>query len=75
MVMWSPSAHQAMMPFLTTSAPPVATWMMTKHPAQNVFGVSSYECLNYAMQNRAEWQDKGEEIVAEMLNTLKKDEL
>lgn len=32
----------------------------------NVFGVSSDECLNYALQNRAEWQERGQEIVKEM---------
>jgi len=33
----------------------------------NVFGVSSDECLNYALRNRAEWQERGEGIVAEMI--------
>ena len=28
-----------------------------------VFGVSSDEYLNYALQNRAEWETRGEEIV------------
>ena len=32
----------------------------------NVFGVSSDEYLNYALQNRAEWEDRGKEIVEEM---------
>ena len=32
----------------------------------NVFGVSSDEYLNYALQNRAEWDDRGQEIVEEM---------
>ncbi|GKY96337.1 hypothetical protein MPSEU_000593400 [Mayamaea pseudoterrestris] len=32
-----------------------------------VFGVSSDECLNYAMRNRAEWEVRGEEAVAEMV--------
>lgn len=31
-----------------------------------IFGVSSDEYLNYALQNRAEWQERGEEIVEEM---------
>jgi 3'5'-cyclic nucleotide phosphodiesterase len=31
-----------------------------------VFGVSSYEYLQYAMNNRAEWANRGKEIVAEM---------
>lgn len=30
------------------------------------FGVSSDECLNYAMRNRDEWEARGEEIVEEM---------
>ena len=32
----------------------------------NVFGVSSDECLNYALQNRAEWEERGQEIVKEL---------
>ncbi|CAJ1964632.1 unnamed protein product [Cylindrotheca closterium] len=32
-----------------------------------VFGVSSDEYLNYAMENRQEWKEKGREIVAEMV--------
>ena len=33
----------------------------------NVFGVSSDEVLNYAMQNRTEWEAKGEGIVKGMV--------
>jgi len=32
-----------------------------------VFGVSSDEYLNYAQQNRREWEMRGEEVVAEMM--------
>ena len=32
-----------------------------------VFGVSSDEYLNYATKNRQEWEMKGREIVAEMV--------
>ncbi|CAB9517391.1 Receptor-type guanylate cyclase gcy [Seminavis robusta] len=35
-----------------------------------VFGVSSDECLNYAIQNRDEWKEKGQEIVAEMMQDV-----
>ena len=35
-----------------------------------VFGVSSDEYLNYALQNRAEWADRGEGIVREMIADL-----
>jgi 3'5'-cyclic nucleotide phosphodiesterase/Adenylate and Guanylate cyclase catalytic domain len=38
-----------------------------KLAACGVFGVSYFECLNYAQANRAEWQQKGHEIVAGML--------
>jgi 3'5'-cyclic nucleotide phosphodiesterase len=31
-----------------------------------VFGVSSYEYLQYALNNRAEWETRGKEIVVEM---------
>jgi hypothetical protein len=36
----------------------------------NVFGVSGDEYLNYALQNRAEWEQCGEEIVEEMMHHL-----
>ena len=36
----------------------------------NVFGVSSDECLNYALQNRAEWEARGQEILQEVLAQL-----
>jgi len=32
-----------------------------------VFGVSSDEYLNYAEQNRKEWELRGQEVVAEMV--------
>lgn len=35
-----------------------------------VFGVSSDECLNYAMKNRAEWKARGREVVAEMVKAI-----
>ena len=39
-----------------------------------VFGKSSDEYLNYALANRAEWERKGAEIVAEMVEKLKKNQ-
>jgi hypothetical protein len=36
----------------------------------NAFGVSSDEYLNYALQNRAEWEQCGEEVVSEMMKLL-----
>ena len=33
----------------------------------NVFGVSSDEYFNYAKLNRAEWEDRGKEIVQELI--------
>jgi 3'5'-cyclic nucleotide phosphodiesterase len=36
-----------------------------------VFGVSSSEYLDYAMSNRAEWEEKGEEAVQEMVANVK----
>ena len=35
-----------------------------------VFGVSSDECLNYAIRNRNEWKERGEQIVKEMLEEI-----
>lgn len=35
-----------------------------------VLGVSSDEYLQYAMKNRAEWSEKADQIVAEMLPKL-----
>lgn len=37
-----------------------------------VFGVSSDEFLNYATQNRREWETRGQQIVEEMVATLEK---
>jgi 3'5'-cyclic nucleotide phosphodiesterase len=37
-----------------------------------VFGVSSDEYLNYAIQNRDEWEQRGQTIVAEMMELLRK---
>jgi len=37
-----------------------------------VFGVSSDEYLNYAMQNRQEWEVKGLQIVEEYQESLSK---
>ena len=34
-----------------------------------VFGVSSDECLSYALMNREEWERKGEEVVARYVQT------
>ncbi|CAB9511628.1 Receptor-type guanylate cyclase gcy [Seminavis robusta] len=36
----------------------------------NVFGVSSDECLNYAMHNRREWEARGVEVTAEMIEEM-----
>ena len=33
----------------------------------NVFGVSSEEYLQYAIQNREEWAERGEELVKELV--------
>jgi len=35
-----------------------------------VFGVSSDEYLSYAMQNRAEWEERGKELVEEMAKKM-----
>ena len=35
-----------------------------------VFGVSSAEFLNYAVQNRAEWEERGQEIVTQLSESL-----
>lgn len=37
-----------------------------------VFGVSSDEYLNYAVMNRNEWEKKGKDVVASMIEKLKK---
>jgi 3'5'-cyclic nucleotide phosphodiesterase len=36
-----------------------------------VFGVSSDECLNYAVRNRKEWEEKGQSIVGEMVERIR----
>lgn len=37
-----------------------------------VFGVSSDEYLNYALQNRAEWEERGQDIVAMLVEEVTK---
>lgn len=39
-----------------------------------VFGKSSDEFLNYAVENRAEWEERGESVVAEMLMKIQEKE-
>lgn len=41
----------------------------------NIFGVSSDECLNYALENRNEWKEKGEAIVAQMVQELEEQDV
>jgi hypothetical protein len=36
-----------------------------------VFGVCSDECLNYALENRQEWESTGEEVVKDMVKRYK----
>ena len=38
-----------------------------------VFGKSSDEYLNYALQNRKEWESRGQEVVAEMLEAINRE--
>ena len=40
-----------------------------------VFGVSSDEYLNYAQKNRKEWEVKGRQVVAEMVQKRKEAEI
>jgi hypothetical protein len=35
-----------------------------------VFGAASDECLNYAISNRCEWKEKGEQVVAEFIGSV-----
>ena len=35
-----------------------------------VFGVSSAEFLNYAIQNRAEWEERGQDVVKQLSERL-----
>jgi len=39
-----------------------------------VFGKSSDEYLNYAQKNRREWEIRGEEVVQEMVESIRKEE-
>ncbi|CAJ1940156.1 unnamed protein product [Cylindrotheca closterium] len=39
-----------------------------------VFGKSSDEFLNYARSNRAEWESRGEDVVREILESIKQEE-
>jgi hypothetical protein len=38
----------------------------------SVFGTSGEECLNYALKNRDEWAECGEDIVEEMIQDLRR---
>jgi hypothetical protein len=38
-----------------------------------VFGVSSDEYLSYALQNRKEWEERGEEMVKTMVRNIRKE--
>mmetsp|Transcript_20754 Transcript_20754/g.48157 ORF Transcript_20754/g.48157 Transcript_20754/m.48157 type:complete len:108 (+) Transcript_20754:207-530(+) len=40
-----------------------------------VFGVSSDEYLNYALQNRKEWEERGQEVVASMKQAVEEQTL
>jgi nitroreductase len=40
-----------------------------------VFGVSSDEYLSYALQNRKEWEERGEEMVKEMVKEARRRDL
>ena len=44
--------------------------LATKLKECNVFGVCSDEYLDYALKNREEWEERGEEIVATMMAEL-----
>jgi hypothetical protein len=37
--------------------------------------VTSDENLNYATQNRKEWEERGREVIAEMMQNIQKEEL
>jgi hypothetical protein len=40
-----------------------------------VFGVSSDEYLSYALQNRKEWEERGEDMVKEMVRDARRKDL
>ena len=40
-----------------------------------VFGKSSDEYLTYAKSNREEWESRGEEMVSEMLESIRREEM
>ena len=40
-----------------------------------MFGVSSDECLNYATRNRMEWEERGEDVIAEILQKVEESNL
>jgi hypothetical protein len=44
--------------------------LATKLKDCNIFGVSGEEYLNYAVRNRAEWKERGQEIVENMIKEL-----
>jgi hypothetical protein len=48
--------------------------LATKLKECNVFGVSSDEYLAYALKNRAEWEERGQEMIQSMLLEMDRDE-
>jgi hypothetical protein len=37
-----------------------------------VFGISSDDYLNYALQNRRQWEEQGESVLAEMIHNAER---
>jgi class 3 adenylate cyclase len=66
----APTWYQGELGFLDNYIIPLAK----KLKECGVFGVSSDEYLNYALENRREWASKGEEVVAKYVETYSKNE-
>jgi hypothetical protein len=49
--------------------------LATKLKQCGVFGVASDECLNYALDNRREWEARGQDVVDELVSNYHKREL
>jgi hypothetical protein len=60
--------------FLAAAFSPLFGSSLTKNFISGVFGVSSDEYLNYAMQNRRQWEEQGESVIAEMINNAEQAE-
>ena len=68
-----PFRYSCISPYLSTQWPTDIIPLAKKLDDCKVFGVSSDEYLNYAISNRREWEHRGQEVVASMVEKVTQD--